>query len=338
MNGRARGGSWSRSTLAVRPYWRGRLAHLLILESALSLGPKACRSTVRMASWRQPSRTSNHRPRPPQHGDPRRLSADLGGVVRLRRPVPAGQHHARVRQGAQHAPQPPGHPAVLRPPPAQPLPGDSRPGRGADRGGGGRAPGPAGLQVRRPAGPLLRRRHPSPLRRHRGPGFVPDPADPRGRAGRHREEGKIMTALVAPETLAVPASHLDLLTRPICGVLTTMGGDGQPQSSLVWVDWDGACARVNTTLERQKGHNLAADPKVSLLVVDPDNPARYLQLRGHAELVFDDALDYLDKLTRRYPRHPGYYGHIYPAAQRWRETRVICRIHPRRITLDAIHA
>ena len=147
-----------------------------------------------------------------------------------------------------------------------------------------------------------------------------------------------MTTRVAPETVTVPASHLDLLTRPICGVLTTMGGDGQPQSSLVWADWDGACARVNTTLERQKGHNLAADPKVSLLVVDPDNPARYLQLRGHAELVFDDALDHLDKLTRRYTRHPGYYGHIYPAAQRWHETRVICRIHPRRITRDAIHA
>jgi PPOX class probable F420-dependent enzyme len=147
-----------------------------------------------------------------------------------------------------------------------------------------------------------------------------------------------MTTRVAPETVTVPASHLDLLTRPICGVLTTMGGDGQSQSSLVWADWDGACARVNTTLERQKGRNLLANPKVSLLVVDPDNPARYLQLRGHAELVFDDALDHLDKLTRRYTRHPGYYGHIYPAAQRWRETRVSCRIHARRITLDAIHA
>jgi PPOX class probable F420-dependent enzyme len=149
-----------------------------------------------------------------------------------------------------------------------------------------------------------------------------------------------MTTLVAGGALAIPASHLDLLTRPICGVLTTMGGDGQPQSSLVWVDVDpnGACARVNTTLERQKGRNLAANPKVSLLVVDPDNPARYLQLRGHAELVFDGALEHLDKLTRKYTRHPTYYGHIYPTAQRWRETRVICRIHARRITLDAIHA
>jgi PPOX class probable F420-dependent enzyme len=147
-----------------------------------------------------------------------------------------------------------------------------------------------------------------------------------------------MTTLSAPETLPIPASHLDLLTRPICGVLTTMGGDGQPQSSLVWVDFDGACARVNTTLERQKGRNLVANPKVSLLLVDPDNPVRYLQLRGQAELITEGALEHLDALTRKYTRHPAFYGYVYPFAQRCRETRVICRIHPRRITLDAIHA
>jgi PPOX class probable F420-dependent enzyme len=150
-----------------------------------------------------------------------------------------------------------------------------------------------------------------------------------------------MTTRVAPnrlpETLPIPASHLDLLIGPICGVLTTMSSDGQPQSSLVWIDWDGNCARVNTTLKRHKGRNLLANPKVSLLVVDPDNTARYLQVRGDAELVTDGALEHLDALTRKYTHHPSYYGHIYPAAQRWRETRVICRIHARRITLDAIH-
>jgi PPOX class probable F420-dependent enzyme len=147
-----------------------------------------------------------------------------------------------------------------------------------------------------------------------------------------------MTTPFASEVPPIPVSHLDLLTRPICGVLTTMGRDGQPQSSLVWVDWDGACARVNTTLERQKGRNLLANPKVSLLVVDPDNPARYLQLRGDAELVTEGALEHLDALTRKYTRHPAYYGHIYPVTQQARETRIICRIHARRVTLDAIHS
>jgi PPOX class probable F420-dependent enzyme len=147
-----------------------------------------------------------------------------------------------------------------------------------------------------------------------------------------------MTTLAAPQTVAIPASHLDLLTRPICGVFTTMGADGQPQSSLVWVDHDGECARVNTTLERQKGRNVLANSKVSLLVVDPDNTSRFIQIRGDAELVFDGALEQLEELTRRYTRHAHFYGGVYPVEQQARETRVICRIKTRRITLDAIHA
>ena len=147
-----------------------------------------------------------------------------------------------------------------------------------------------------------------------------------------------MTAGLAPAAAPIPASHLDLLARPICGVLTTMGADGQPQSSLVWVDHDGECARVNTTLERQKGRNLLANPKVSLLVVDPGNTSRFIQIRGDAELVTDGAVEHLDALTRKYTGHPAYYGYIYPLEQRATETRVICRIHARRITLDAIHA
>jgi PPOX class probable F420-dependent enzyme len=148
---------------------------------------------------------------------------------------------------------------------------------------------------------------------------------------------KHMTGPLAAETPPIPASHLDLLTRPICGVFTTLGHDGLPQSSLVWVDVDRGCALVNTTLERQKGRNLLDNQKVSLLVVDPGNTSRFIQIRGDAELITRGAHEHLDVLTRKYTSHPAYYGYIYPETQRQRETRVICRIHPRRITLDAIH-
>ena len=144
-------------------------------------------------------------------------------------------------------------------------------------------------------------------------------------------------AALAPTVAAIPASHVDLLTRPIVGVLTTVMPDGQPQSSLVWVDFDGACVRTNTTLERQKGRNMLANPRVSLLVVDPDDTSRFLQIRGDAELVRDGAIDHLDELTRAYTRHRCFYGHVYPLEQRDRETRVIVRIRARRVTLDAIH-
>jgi PPOX class probable F420-dependent enzyme len=138
-------------------------------------------------------------------------------------------------------------------------------------------------------------------------------------------------------SLPIPESHRDLLTRPIHGVLTTMMPDGQPQSSLVWCDEDGACARVNTTRERQKGKNMQANPKVSLLIVDPQDTSRYIEIRGDVELVEAGALEHLDRVTRSYTRHPCYYGYVYPQERQRRETRIICRIHAKKITLDAIH-
>jgi PPOX class probable F420-dependent enzyme len=145
--------------------------------------------------------------------------------------------------------------------------------------------------------------------------------------------------LEAPVTdVPVPDSHLDLLTRPVYGVLTTMMPDGQPQSSLVWVDYDGQCALVNTTRERQKGRNMTLEPRVSLLVVDPANTGRFIQIRGRAELIEDGAIEHLDSVTRKYTTHLCYYGYVYPVGQQRLETRVVCRIHATRITLDAIHA
>ncbi len=138
-------------------------------------------------------------------------------------------------------------------------------------------------------------------------------------------------------SMPIPESHLDLLTRPIHGVLTTMMADDQPQSSLVWCDYDGTCARVNTTRQREKGKNMMANPKVSLLVVDPHNTARFIEIRGEVELVEDGALEHLDTITRQYTNHPHYYGYIYPVEQQALETRIICRIHAMKITLDAIH-
>lgn len=76
----------------------------------------------------------------------------------------------------------------------------------------------------------------------------------------------------------------------------------------------------------------------ALLVVDPANTGRFIQIRGLAELVEDGAIEHLDRLTRRYTSYPCYDGYVYPVEQQALETRVICRIHATRITLEAIHA
>ena len=138
-------------------------------------------------------------------------------------------------------------------------------------------------------------------------------------------------------SLTIPGTHLDLLTKPIHAVLTTMMPDGQPQSSLVWCDYDGECACVNTSLERQKGKNMQANPKVTLLVVDPEDTSRYLEIRGEVEMVFENSLEHLDAITRQYTQHPRYYGYVFPLERQAQETRVICRIRAKKLTLDAIH-
>src|SRR6185436_20541613 len=98
-------------------------------------------------------------------------------------------------------------------------------------------------------------------------------------------------------SLPIPESHFDLIMRPVHGVLTTMMPDGQPQSSLVWCDYDGEYVCINTTRERQKGRNMLRNPRVSLLIVDPDNTGRYLELRGEVGISMDNVVKQLDQVT-----------------------------------------
>jgi PPOX class probable F420-dependent enzyme len=137
-------------------------------------------------------------------------------------------------------------------------------------------------------------------------------------------------------SVPIPDSHRDLLQAPIHGVLTTMMPDGQPQSSIVWVDCDGENILLNTTLERQKGRNMCANPKVTILVIDPKNSSRWIQVQGRVtEMTTNGAELHADKLTQRYTPKKHFYGDIYSVAQKRRETRVIVRIEPTKISLDA---
>ena len=135
----------------------------------------------------------------------------------------------------------------------------------------------------------------------------------------------------------VPESHIDLLEEPKHACLTTMMPNGQPQSSLVWCDYDGAFVRVNTSRQRQKGKNMQANPKVSLLVIDPRDSDRWIEVRGEVEITEEGALEHLDEITRQYTDKPHYYGYIFPEGKKHRETRIICKIRPHKINCDAIH-
>ena len=137
----------------------------------------------------------------------------------------------------------------------------------------------------------------------------------------------------------IPESHLDLLLEPIDGVLTTMMPDGQPQMSIIWADYDGQYVLINTTLERQKGKNMVANPRVNVLMIDPQNVARFLEVRGEVtEITQEGAIAHADKQTQAYSNgaQQRFYGDIYPEGRQEKETRVIVKILPKKVTTNAI--
>jgi PPOX class probable F420-dependent enzyme len=113
-----------------------------------------------------------------------------------------------------------------------------------------------------------------------------------------------------------------LLENPYVGVVTTVRPDGSPQSTVVWIDVVDGVPSFNTALGRVKARNLEADPRASLVVVDPSDAYKWVALDGRAELTTDGADAQIDKLAKKY-----LGADEYP----WRnpeETRVSVRIQP----------
>jgi len=123
----------------------------------------------------------------------------------------------------------------------------------------------------------------------------------------------------------IPEKYRDLFDKKAFANLATMMPDGTPQVTPVWVDYDGTHVIVNSARGRQKDKNLRRNPKVSLSIQDPDNPYRYLEVRGHVtEITEDGADEHIDKMAKKYMGVDRYPGH------RPDEVRVIYKIEPQR--------
>ena len=100
---------------------------------------------------------------------------------------------------------------------------------------------------------------------------------------------------------SIPDSHRPLLDRPIYAALGTIRPGDTVQVNPMWFEYDGEHVRFTHTNQRGKFRNLQRNPSMSLSVIDPDNPFRYLELRGKlVETVDDPAGDFYVRLGRRY--------------------------------------
>lgn len=115
--------------------------------------------------------------------------------------------------------------------------------------------------------------------------------------------------------------QLELFRAKNYAVVATVGANGSPQTTIVWVDEEDGRPVFNTTNKRAKGRNLRRDPRVSILVWDKDNPYRYVEVEGVAELEDDVDTQHMHAMSRKY------------TGRDWHTPvdRLIVRVTPRRI-------
>ena len=126
---------------------------------------------------------------------------------------------------------------------------------------------------------------------------------------------------------AIPSEFRDLFLKKSFAHLATLMPDGRPQVTPVWVDLDGEEVLINTAVGRQKDRNLQRDPRVSLSIADPDNPYRYIEVRGRVAARTQSGADaHIDKMAKKYLGKDKY---PFRGPQ---EQRVLYRIAPEHIT------
>jgi PPOX class probable F420-dependent enzyme len=128
-------------------------------------------------------------------------------------------------------------------------------------------------------------------------------------------------------TATIPQQFQDLLTKKAFAHLGTIMPDGSPQVTPVWFDFDGNHVRVNSAKGRVKDKNMRRNAQVALAIQDPENPYRYLGVRGRVVEITESGADaHIDSLAKKYLGQDRYPN------RKPGEIRVIYRIRPERVS------
>ena len=125
---------------------------------------------------------------------------------------------------------------------------------------------------------------------------------------------------------AIPEKYKDIVHKRTFAMFGTIMPNGQPQVTPVWVDAEDGRILINTAKGRQKHKNVQRDPRVAVTLVDPDNPYRYVEVRGRvAEMTEKGADTHIDKMAKKYLGKDKY-----PFAQPG-EQRILLKIEPEHV-------
>jgi len=130
----------------------------------------------------------------------------------------------------------------------------------------------------------------------------------------------------------IPAEYHDLFQKETFAHFSTIMPDGTPQVTIVWIDYDTDTGHVlvNTAKGRRKERNVRENPKVGVSIPDPEDPYRYVSVRGEVEAITEEgAVDQINRLTQRY-----FGEEEYPHLGEEQGPRVLIRIRPDRVVTN----
>ncbi len=130
--------------------------------------------------------------------------------------------------------------------------------------------------------------------------------------------------MMADDGGVIPETHIDILGKKGFAHIATIGPDGAPQSSPVWYGWDGEHVLFSQTTGRQKYRNLKRQPEIALSITDPENPYRYLEVRGAVVAIEEDPENgFINSMAKKYLGED-----VYPWNQPG-DHRVVVKVLPR---------
>jgi PPOX class probable F420-dependent enzyme len=115
------------------------------------------------------------------------------------------------------------------------------------------------------------------------------------------------------------------------GYMGTVRADGQLSVVPVGVMIHDGKLRISSPSATHKIRNLERNPQISLCVPDPNDPRRFLTVRGTAELADDTGRAFVDWLART---HMGRDEYPYESRD---VARTVITIQPRRFVMPKVH-
>jgi PPOX class probable F420-dependent enzyme len=123
----------------------------------------------------------------------------------------------------------------------------------------------------------------------------------------------------------LPDQAKQLLDNANYVVVATSNTDGSPQTSVLWATYDGDDLVLSTIRGRKKETNWLRDPRASVLILDKDNPERYVEVRGSVTMTEDGGPELIDRLSMV------YYGQHYTGDEGTDNVRVVVRVTPSKV-------